>query len=688
MSSFFPAYIGKTISDTSKDDLKTVLGSQGQQIHHLLVIGDRQGKRIVKLEASTCSIGRDTTNAIVLYSHLVSRQHALLMRMAIPETATYLFRLIDGNFRGKRSTNGLTVNGKRCFSHDLKHGDVIEFGRDVRAGYYATADLADVEFLTSGAEDVSSFLSNLSDPFQTLVASDSEREQVSESALVRLASFPELIAHPIVEIDLAGTITYLNPAATTQFPSIREVKLEHPILARVLPAVCDGQEKFFVREVEVVNKVFEQSVHYIAESDLIRSYIVDITERKQVEVALQQAHNELETKVVERTAELSQANEQLQSEVVERRRAEQELQEKETSIRALYELTLAQELNLEQHFQQRSSISAQNGPRVGTLPLILVVDDDKFTRLQLRQMLLQEGYRVEEVNDGEQCLAAYTRIYPDIVLIDAVMPVMDGFTCCTQLQTLPGGDRVPVLMITGLDDQASVDRAFAAGAADYVMKPIHWAVLRQRMRRLLQQSHLYKQLEEANQVLQHLAVSDSLTRVANRRRFDEYLDQAWWQMARERTPLSLVLCDIDFFKTYNDTYGHQAGDDCLRQVAKAISRAVGRPADLVARYGGEEFAVILPSTKTEGAVQVAEEIQTEVKALELTHTNSQISKYITLSLGVASTIPGHASSPATLIAAADQALYQAKAEGRDTLRIAMPAPSPEQPDIDLPLLKR
>lgn len=665
MSRFFPAYFGKTISDTLRDDLKTVLESR-QQIHHLLVIEDKPGKRIVKLEAATCSIGRDATNTIVLHSYLVSRQHALLLRVTTPETATYLFRLIDGNFQGRRSTNGLTVNGKRCVSHDLKHGDVIGFGGDVRAGYYATADLADVEFSTSSVEDVSGFLSDLSDPFQTLVSSDSERERVSEAALVRLASFPELIAHPIVEIDLVGTITYLNPAAVAQFPSIREVKLEHPILAGLLPAVNNSQEKFFVREVEVANKVFEQSVHYIAESDLIRSYIVEVTERKQVEAALQQAHDELETKVAERTAELSQANDQLWGEIIERRRAEEELRGNEASIQALYELTLTSELNFEQRLQRSSS--AQNDLQVNTLPLILVVDDDKFTRLQLRQMLQQEGYRVEEVNDGEQCLAAYTRIHPDIILIDAMMPVMDGFTCCTQLQTLPGGDRTPVLMITGLDDQASVDRAFATGAADYVVKPIHWAVLRQRVRRLLQQSHLYKQLEEANQVLQHLAISDSLTRVANRRRFDEYLDQAWRQMARESIPLSLVLCDIDFFKIYNDTYGHQAGDVCLRQVAQAISQTVRRPTDLVARYGGEEFAVILPDTETEGAAQVAEKIRAEVKALEITHAHSQISQYITLSLGVGSTIPGHASSPATLVAAADQALYQAKAEGRDSVR--------------------
>lgn len=203
-------------------------------------------------------------------------------------------------------------------------------------------------------------------------------------------------------------------------------------------------------------------------------------------------------------------------------------------------------------------------------PVILVADDDKTIRMLLREAMEREGYRVVEVTDGKQCLDAYETVKPDIVLLDAMMPVMDGFTCCKQLLHIARNnlisaladldtdsgigstiisklwERTPILMITSLNDAESVDRAFEAGATDYITKPIHWAVLRQRLRRLLQQAQVYKQLEEANLALQHLANVDGLTGLANRRRFDNYLNTQWINLVQEGAPLSLILCDIDF----------------------------------------------------------------------------------------------------------------------------------------------
>lgn len=185
----------------------------------------------------------------------------------------------------------------------------------------------------------------------------------------------------------------------------------------------------------------------------------------------------------------------------------------------------------------------------------------------------------------------------------------------------------------------------------------------------IQQSSLFKQLEAANRELQRLACVDKLTQVANRRRFDEYLDFYWRHLAREHSPLSVILGDVDFFKLYNDTYGHLAGDFCLQQVAGTLRLAVRRPADLVARYGGEEFALILPNTSDKGAIYIAELIRSMVKSLEIVHINSPISPYVTLSLGVATIVPSRTSSPTALLAAADEALYRAKTEGRDRVSI-------------------
>lgn len=312
-------------------------------------------------------------------------------------------------------------------------------------------------------------------------------------------------------------------------------------------------------------------------------------------------------------------------------------------------------------------------------PLILIVDDEKTLRLVLRRAMEQEGYQVSEVGDGHQCLAFCTEQLPDIILLDAMMPVMDGFTCCAQLQEMFGQDCPPILMITGLNNQESVDRAFEAGATDYITKPIHWAVLRQRVRRLLhthwvmaelhrkieQERVLKAKLEEMNQELQRLVDLDGLTQIANRRAFDQALQQEWKRLAREQSPLSLILCDIDFFKAYNDTYGHQAGDECLKQVADILRKAAKRPADVVARYGGEEFVVILPNTSLRGAMQVAESIRSKLKSRAIVHEGSGVSKFVTLSCGVAGVIPPPKTTPERLIAEADQALYKAKVEGRD-----------------------
>jgi diguanylate cyclase (GGDEF)-like protein len=316
-------------------------------------------------------------------------------------------------------------------------------------------------------------------------------------------------------------------------------------------------------------------------------------------------------------------------------------------------------------------------------PLILVVDDQKVLRLLLRQAMETNGYRVQEATDGRQCIELCRQLRPDIILLDAMMPEMDGFECCAQLSAVMGEQCPPVLMITVLNDETSVDRAFAAGASDFVTKPIHWAVLRQRVKRLLasvwamkqlqqqfeRERQLTEQLAQANRELHRLASLDGLTQIANRRCFDEYLQQQWQCLTQAQAPLSLILCDIDFYKAYNDTYGHLAGDECLKQIAKTIEKTLSRPEDFVARYGGEEFGVILPNTPATEAIKIAEQIRQQVKNSAALHASSPISNFVTLSLGVASTVPNAHSSAEQLVNHADIALYQAKLEGRDRVKL-------------------
>lgn len=331
---------------------------------------------------------------------------------------------------------------------------------------------------------------------------------------------------------------------------------------------------------------------------------------------------------------------------------------------------------------------------------ILIVDDDRAMRLLLKLAIEVEGYTVIEAKDGEECLAKFAQHQPQMVLLDAVMPGMDGFTCCQCLRQQarqqsaivanspdsPGWEitelvEVPVLMITVLDDSDSVDRAFEAGATDYVTKPIHWAVLCQRVRRLLnaywatmqlqaqieRERALTLQLEAANSELKRLATIDGLTGIANRRHFDEVLDHEWRRAIRDGQPFSLLLCDVDYFKAYNDACGHVMGDHCLEKVATILAHSVRRPGDLVARYGGEEFVVIMPNTPILGAQQIAERIQDQLAQAAIPHPQSFVASVITLSIGLLSIVPERAWSATEALKRADQMLYRAKTGGRNRI---------------------
>jgi PAS domain S-box-containing protein len=259
--------------------------SSAKALQHVLVIEDALGKRVIALRSATATIGRDLSSSIVLHSPRISRQHAILLRTTTPGNKNHQFRIIDVNLQGNRSTNGFKVNKVPCTSHDLLHGDEILLGGEVKARYYNAFNPEDIEYLTScEIDDLSGFLSTLHNPFATLSGYTAEERQASnEVAIARLASIPELFIHPIIEINLSGEVTYSNPAATDIFPDIQILNAKHSIIKDVIDLAIKSSIQPFVREIEINSAVFEQSIHSISESDIIRIYLVDITERKKAE---------------------------------------------------------------------------------------------------------------------------------------------------------------------------------------------------------------------------------------------------------------------------------------------------------------------------------------------------------------------------------------------------------------------
>jgi diguanylate cyclase (GGDEF)-like protein len=315
-------------------------------------------------------------------------------------------------------------------------------------------------------------------------------------------------------------------------------------------------------------------------------------------------------------------------------------------------------------------------PKINTrLSGIILIVDDNPTNLSVLSLALKEaGHKTRVAIDGESAVEQAQEDPPELILLDVQMPGMDGFEACARLKANPITRDIPVIFITAASDIENKIQGLSVGAVDYITKPFQHEEVLARVHVHLELRFLTRkvqdqaiELQTVNQKLQQLVHLDGLTGVANRRRFDEYLEQEWQRLAREQQPLSLILCDIDYFKPYNDYYGHQTGDECLQQVAQALNQTAKRPADLVARYGGEEFAIILPHTPSTGAICVAESLRGSVHQLAITHDRSQVSSHITVSLGICTQIPDQSLQPTSMITLADKALYIAKERGRNQL---------------------
>jgi diguanylate cyclase (GGDEF)-like protein len=300
---------------------------------------------------------------------------------------------------------------------------------------------------------------------------------------------------------------------------------------------------------------------------------------------------------------------------------------------------------------------------------ILVVDDHEDNVELLRARLEAWGYRVETAMDGQQALDVVDASPPDLILLDVMMPSIDGNEVARRIKQNPRLPFIPIIMQTALDSTESKVEGLEAGADDYITKPIEFAELKARVRSMLRIKRLQEELEErerqlleANERLRHMSRTDGLTGLENRRSIERQLDKMYAHGERLSEPLSCVMCDIDRFKSVNDEHGHQAGDAVLKQFAAILKRAA-REIDVVGRYGGEEFIVLLPGTVLDAAVTFAERVRKEVESHTFVFDGGTIRR--TVSFGVAGWPHPRIQICEGLVRAADEALYVAKETGRN-----------------------
>ncbi len=289
-------------------------------------------------------------------------------------------------------------------------------------------------------------------------------------------------------------------------------------------------------------------------------------------------------------------------------------------------------------------------------PRLLIVDDQPIN-IQVMYQIFAGQYQVFMATKGAQAIDFCRRTPPDLILLDVVMPEMDGFEVCSALKADPATRDIPIIFVTAHTESAQETRGIEAGAVDFITKPVNPAVVRARVKAQLT-------LKFQSDLMRKLVFLDGLTSVFNRRYFDQQLAIEMARAIRAHTPMALIMLDVDFFKRYNDHYSHQTGDDCLRQVAHTLKESLRRPADLVARYGGEEFVCILPDTAFADALNIAAELEANVRLKAMPHADSSVASVVTVSLGVAGFSGQWPAQASALLALADAQLYAAKHAGR------------------------
>lgn len=487
------------------------------------------------------------------------------------------------------------------------------------------------------------------------------QHQVSCIVLVQSESLNSAMSRPVgilTERDVVRLQAQGWDLAQTVAASVMKTPLYSIEAQASLWQAHEQMQKHQIRRLVVLGENGEL-LGLITQSSILRS--LDPLELHPTLAALQQ-------EVDARTKEIQHTNEQLQREIVERMKVEQTLQSQIAKERVMSAIA--------NHMRQSLHLDTILKTTVEEVRQFLQADRVLIYRFEANgnstvavesvaaEVLSITGKVMEAAYWTKRCRQSYQQGQIQAIADVAQARLPLRYQQLLNLLQVQADLTVPILR---------GDELWGLLSAYQCSQPRQWQPLEIELLQQLstqvgiaiQQAQLYQQLEVANQELRRLANSDGLTQLANRRSFDEYLDKEWRRALRQQVPISLILADVDFFKRYNDFYGHLAGDRCLQQVAAVLRQTTKRPADLAARYGGEEFAVLLPNTEELGATLVAAEVQAKIQGLGIPHAQSAIANYVTLSLGIACLVPKPEIAPTFLIAAADKALYQAKMAGRD-----------------------
>lgn len=608
--------------------------NQKKQARHLLIFEDKEGLRLVPLEASSHSLGRDSTNSIVLNSKAVSRQHALLLRVTSSDPNHYGFLLIDGDLQGQRSTNGIKVNGVKCRSRRLQDQDFLTFGNHIKARYIAVAPQSDAEFQEyCGTVDRQAlFTPPVSQ--STVVPeepSSLEKDGLDEAPLIRLASFPEITPSPMLEINLEGELTYLNPAAANTFPELPVLGLQHPTLQGLLSLIKESDSHIFVREITVADKMYEQSIHFISESDLIRCCVFDITERKLAEAELRKRDRLLQS-VAQATTHLL---ENVGYDAID------------TALAILGEAAGVDRICICRNHTLADTEESGTSMRF------------EWTRTSV-DPIRQRPHRQEQSYHAPHLKRWYHTL-------------TDEQTICSLTQDLPTDEQqvlaqdniLSILVVPIIVNQ----RFWGFIELHNCTREYNWSVQEESIMFAMSASiSAALQRQEKEEIIRHQAFHDALTDLPNRVLFNDRLDRALANAKRHNGTVAVMFMDLDRFKLINDTLGHSIGDELLKDVAYRLQNCL-REGDTVARWGGDEFTVLLPEIDSiQDATNTAYRILDALKAAFMIRRHEL---FVTASIGIA-LYPEDGQGAEILLQNADVALYRSKEHGRGNCQLYNP----------------